>query len=143
MLCARLSENNSEYNSLKLLDHGPLSTEECKLNELAWKLYTPLLDAKFIYSDMYLLIIELNGQQIPMGTYSTLQQGAAVTHDFKRLIPKLVIVVVHINGKATRVLLNLGLLSDFMSITLADQLRLSLTELTKPIWCSWWSRVDA
>ena len=132
-LCAGLSENNPEYNTLELLDRGLLSEEKCKLDELAWELYTPLPDAKFMYSDTHLFVIELNGQQIPAGTYPALQWGAAVTRDFKRLIPKPVVVVVHINGKPARVPLDLGSLSDFMSVTLVDQLRLPLTELEKPI----------
>jgi len=132
-LCAELSENNPEYNTLELLDRGPLSEEECKLDKLAWELYIPLPDAKFMYSDTHLFVIELNGQQIPAGTYPALQRGAAVTRDFKRLIPKPVVIVVHINGKPARVLLDSGSLSDFMSVTLVDQLRLPLNELEKPI----------
>jgi len=132
-LCAGLSENNPEYNTLKLLDRGPLSEEECKLDELAQELYTPLPDAKFMYSETHLFVVELNGQQIPAGMYPALQRGAAVTRDFKRLIPKPVVVVVHINGKPARALLDSGSLSDFMSVTLADQLRLPLNELEKPI----------
>ena len=65
-LCAGLSENNPEYNTLKLLDRGLLSEEECKLDKLARELYTPLPDAKFMYSNTHLFVIELNGQQIPI-----------------------------------------------------------------------------
>ncbi|KIK33352.1 hypothetical protein CY34DRAFT_27054 [Suillus luteus UH-Slu-Lm8-n1] len=80
-----------------------------------------------------LFVVELNGQQIPAGTYPALQRGSAVTKDLKRLIPKPVVVLVHVNGHPARALIDSGSLSDFMSVTLAEQLKVPRQELTKPI----------
>ena len=50
-----------------------------------------------------------------------------------RVCPKPVIVVVQINGQPCRALLDSGSLSDFMSTTLADQLKVKLELLDKPL----------
>lgn len=52
---------------------------------------------------------------------------------FDRVCPKPVIAVVKVNGQPCRALLDSGSLSDFISTTLADQLKLNLIELEKPL----------
>lgn len=42
-------------------------------------------------------------------------------------------VIVHINGKPAHALIDSGSLSEFMSVTLAEQLKVPRTELTKPV----------
>lgn len=106
---------------------------ECQLEDIARTLHSPLPDAKFISDETYLYIMELNGQQLPVGTYPALQRGSAVTRDFKQMIPKPVVVIVNINGRLACALINSGSLSDFMSVTLADQLKVPKIALTKPL----------
>jgi len=65
--------------------------------------------------------------------FSAIQRNAAVTHDFKRTIPKLIVVVVHVNGQPARALIDMGSLADFVSLTLVEQLRLERVMLEKPL----------
>ena len=73
------------------------------------------------------------GLQIPRGTYPGLQKMTAVPKDFTHVIPKPLVVVVKVNGHPARALLDSGSLGDFMSTTLADQLKVKRIELEKPI----------
>lgn len=116
---------------LWLLDRGPLTEKECQLDNVVRRIYTLTLDAKFLYNESYLFVLELNRQQIPAGTYLALQQGAAVTKDFKQMIPKPVVVVVNVNGRPACALIDSGSLSYFMSVTLAEQLKVPKAVLTK------------
>ena len=50
-----------------------------------------------------------------------------------RVCPKLVIVVVSVNGQSCRALIDSGSFSDFMSTTLADQLKVKLEVLDRPL----------
>ncbi|EPQ50009.1 hypothetical protein GLOTRDRAFT_16397, partial [Gloeophyllum trabeum ATCC 11539] len=78
-------------------------------------------------------VTELNGVQVPANAYPNIQRNASVTKDFKRLIPKPIVIVVQINGQPARALLDSGSLADFMSYDLANQLRVAKVELTKPL----------
>jgi hypothetical protein len=78
-------------------------------------------------------LIELNGQQVAQGWYPAIQCNTAVTRDFRRLIPKPIVVVVHINRCPARALIDTGSLADFMSSTLADQLKIKWITLEKPL----------
>lgn len=62
-----------------------------------------------------------------------LERNAAKVKGFDRICPKPLVVATKINGRTCRALLDTGSLSDFMSTTLADQLKLELTTLDKPI----------
>lgn len=73
----------------------------------------------------------LNGTQVKSDTYPTLERNSGAPKDFKRLIPKPVIVVVQVNGQPARALLDSGSLTDFMSATLAEQLDVRRVELAK------------
>jgi Reverse transcriptase (RNA-dependent DNA polymerase)/Retroviral aspartyl protease len=73
------------------------------------------------------------GVQVPRGTYVALQRNAAVPKDFTCLVPKPIVIVVQINGHPARALLDSGSLGDFMSTSLADQLKVTKTELEKPL----------
>jgi hypothetical protein len=79
------------------------------------------------------LELELNGVQVPWGTYAGLQRNAAVPKDFTQVVPKPIVVVVDIKGQPAHALLDLGLSGDFISMTLADQLKLLCVELTWPL----------
>ncbi|KIK33077.1 hypothetical protein CY34DRAFT_65025, partial [Suillus luteus UH-Slu-Lm8-n1] len=128
----RLGQSPNESNMLRLLERGSLTELECQLEDVARSIYSPP-DAKFLCDGTRLFAVELNGQQIPAGTYPALHRGAAITKDFKRVIPRPVVVVVYVNGRQARALIDSGSLSDFMSVTLADQLKLKKTELTRPL----------
>ncbi|RDB29688.1 Retrovirus-related Pol polyprotein from transposon opus [Hypsizygus marmoreus] len=77
--------------------------------------------------------LELNGVQVPRGTYMGLQRNAAIPKDFSWVVPKPVVVVVMVNGHPAWALLDSGSLGDFMSSTLADQLKVPRIELAKPL----------
>ncbi|KAJ3963622.1 hypothetical protein EV361DRAFT_985947, partial [Lentinula raphanica] len=77
--------------------------------------------------------IEINGVQVPKGTYPAIQRNAAMTKDFSRRIPKSLVVVVKVNGHPARALIDTGSLGDFISTTFADQLGIEKMELTKPL----------
>ncbi|KAF8831165.1 hypothetical protein HHX47_DHR1000004 [Lentinula edodes] len=77
--------------------------------------------------------LELNGVQIPKGTYPAVQRNAAMTKDFSRRIPKPLVVVVKVNGHPARALIDTGSLGDFISSNFADQLGIQKMELTKPL----------
>ncbi|KAG2045859.1 hypothetical protein BDR06DRAFT_900090 [Suillus hirtellus] len=106
---------------------------ECQLDDVTRRIYTPPPDVKVMCKNVHLFVLELNGQQIPAGTYPALHRTAAVAKDFKWVIPKPLVVMVHINGHPARALIDSGSLSDFMSVTLADQLKIPRIELAKPI----------
>lgn len=62
-----------------------------------------------------------------------LERNASKTVDFRRMLPKLVVVEVRINGQPARALIDTGSMADFMSTTLVDQLRLRTDILAKPL----------
>lgn len=77
--------------------------------------------------------VSVFGVQIPRGTYPALQRNASITRDFRRAIPKPVVVIVHVNGHPARALIDTGSLADFMSLTTAEQIKCKLTMLEKPL----------
>jgi len=78
-------------------------------------------------------VIDSFGAQVPQGTFPALQRNSASTKDFTRAIPKLVVVVVHVNGRPARALIDTGSLADFISLTTAEQLKCQLVTLEKPL----------
>ena len=62
-----------------------------------------------------------------------LEQNASRIKMTDPICPKPVIVVAQINGHPCRALLDSGSLSDFMSTTVADQLKVKLELLDKPL----------
>ncbi|KAJ3476428.1 hypothetical protein NLI96_g11162 [Meripilus lineatus] len=76
------------------------------------------------------LIIQLNAVE---PTYSALHRTAAVTRDFRRLIPEPIVVVVDVNGQPAQALLDSGLLTDFISAKFVHQLKAMMFELEKPV----------
>lgn len=77
--------------------------------------------------------LELNGVQLPSESLTSVQRSAAIVKDFTRLIPKPIVVVVEVNGRPARALLDSGSLADFISTNLAEQLSLPKITLAKPI----------
>lgn len=61
------------------------------------------------------------------------ERTAMKVKDFTRKLPKPVIIEVFVNGKPARALIDSGSLADFMSTTLADQLRVERDLLAKPL----------
>ncbi|OCH93667.1 hypothetical protein OBBRIDRAFT_749080, partial [Obba rivulosa] len=88
-------------------------------------------------ADDLLLSIGLNAVSVSKSKdfegLPALQRNASSPRDFKRLIPKPVVVVVDINGHPARALLDSGSLSDFMSTKLAHQLGVKTFELEKAL----------
>ncbi|KAG1759436.1 hypothetical protein EDD22DRAFT_955899 [Suillus occidentalis] len=121
-----------EDNHLWLLDQGELSPLECALEDTLHQLFA-IPDIRFEQTPHHFKLVELNGQQIAQGRYLAIQHNSATTRDFRRLIPKPVVVVVHINSCPTRALINTGSLANFMLSTLADQLKIKRIMLEKPL----------
>ena len=74
---------------------------------LPWKIptwlfapcHTNLEDEGMEVTDNELLpSLDLSGIQVPQGSYTALERNATVMKDFKRPVPKPIVVVVHING---------------------------------------------
>lgn len=62
-----------------------------------------------------------------------LERNASKTVDFRRNLPKLLVIEVHVNGSPVRALVDTGSMADFVSTTLVDQLKLSTSVLAKPL----------
>ncbi|MDF5731949.1 MAG: retropepsin-like aspartic protease [Rhizonema sp. PD38] len=65
--------------------------------------------------------------------YKAVERHAAVTKDISQPIPNPPVIMVSVNGHPVQALLDSGLLSDFMSSTLADQLNVPHIKLAKPL----------
>jgi hypothetical protein len=89
--------------------------------------------ASALRTHMSVTELELNGVQIPRDQLSAVERNAAVTRDATRVVPKPVVVVTRVNGQSVRALIDSGSLGDFMSTTLADQLRVKRINLEKPL----------
>ena len=66
-------------------------------------------------------------------SYSALECNTVITKDITRMIPKPVVVVVHINEQPARALVDMGSLADFMSLNLVEQLKAKQIWLEKPL----------
>ncbi|CAA7263787.1 unnamed protein product [Cyclocybe aegerita] len=77
--------------------------------------------------------VELGAQQPAEDVLPAAQQNAAMVKDPSCVVPNPITVVVHVNGKPARALIDSGSLCDFMSSTLADQLKLHKEELKTPL----------
>jgi Retroviral aspartyl protease len=73
------------------------------------------------------------GVQISREMLPALQRNASVTRDVSRTVPKPIIIMAKINGNSVRALVDSGSLGDFMSTTLADQLKVPHIVLEKPL----------
>ncbi|KAJ6523055.1 hypothetical protein B0H19DRAFT_1078033 [Mycena capillaripes] len=62
-----------------------------------------------------------------------IERNAMVPRDFRRCLPKPVIIQVMVNNKPVRALLDTGSMADFISTTLVDRLALKKDVLAKPI----------
>ena len=74
-----------------------------------------------------------NGIQVARGTYPAMQQNATSVKDPSRIVPKPVVITIKINRHPARALIDSGSLGDFMSTTLADQLKLTKEKLEVPL----------
>ncbi|KAG2339119.1 hypothetical protein BDR05DRAFT_1003662 [Suillus weaverae] len=63
----------------------------------------------------------------------TLHRNAAHPKSSCRILPKALVVVIHINDHPCHALLDSGSLTDFLSTTIVDQLKLKIDLLDKPI----------
>ncbi|KAG6825065.1 hypothetical protein H0H87_010449, partial [Tephrocybe sp. NHM501043] len=77
--------------------------------------------------------LTIAGIQVPHGMLTGLQCNAAAPQDFMRIVPKPVVVVIEVNGHPSQALLDSGSVGDFMSTTLADQLKVQKIVLAKPL----------
>ena len=77
--------------------------------------------------------LDLYGVQIPWGMYPAVQRNTTMLKDASHKVPKPVVVTAKINGHSTWALLDMGSLWDFMSSTVADQLKVERAKLTSPL----------
>ncbi|KAL0562391.1 hypothetical protein V5O48_019696, partial [Marasmius crinis-equi] len=73
------------------------------------------------------------GVHIEPKAFPGLRRTSSLVKDVGRVVPQPLIIVVNINGKPARALVDSGSLGDFMSTQLADQLRVKKTYLEKPL----------
>ena len=73
--------------------------------------------------------VDLGRNPSRQSKYPALQRNAAQVKGKQRILPKPVVVSVTVNGHPVRTLLDSGSLGDFMSSTLADQLKVKKTTL--------------
>ena len=92
----------------------------------------PALNARQDTPDWDFPNLELNGVQVPRGTYPAVQRNAASVKA-SRVVPKPIVITVKINNHPARALLDSGSLGDFMSSTLADQLKVDRVKLELPL----------
>lgn len=71
--------------------------------------------------------------QIEPKTYPALQRNSSVVRDVSQVVPHPVVVVVQINGRECRALIDTGSLGDFMSTQVADQLKVFKTYFPSPM----------
>jgi hypothetical protein len=76
--------------------------------------------------------LELNGVQVPRGTYPAVQQNTAAVKA-SCVVPRPIVITVKINNHPARALLDSGSLGDFMSSMLADQLKVDCMKLDLPL----------
>jgi hypothetical protein len=101
------------------------------VEQWANEILTPPLDSKDLQLVSLPPNLEVYGIQVPQGSYAGLQRNATVPKDFTCMVPKPVVIVVHINGHPACALLDSGSLGDFMSTSLADQLKVRKVALKK------------
>ncbi|EGN94979.1 hypothetical protein SERLA73DRAFT_76992 [Serpula lacrymans var. lacrymans S7.3] len=132
-LCNELLTGVDETAVFDWLYQVPTGPEKSAVLEMVADLTRHCPNAQFEEVGSQAVTIELNGQQIPSGTYPALEQNAAITKDYKRMLPQPVVVTVLVNQQPARALIDSGLLADFMSSTLANQLKVPLSKLAKPL----------
>lgn len=67
-------------------------------------------------------ILSLFGQQVLIESYSSIQHNVTQAKDPSWKVPKPLVVVIRINGEPAHTMIDLGLLGDFISSTLVQQL---------------------
>jgi hypothetical protein len=78
-------------------------------------------------------VIEAYGKQVSPGTFPTLKRNGAIARDLERKLPKPMVIAVKINGQTCIALVDSGSQSDFMSTSVADQLKVDKIELAVPL----------
>jgi hypothetical protein len=77
--------------------------------------------------------LDLSGIQVDRNKYPNLQRNASLVKGGSRILPKPIVLQVKINGQPARALVDSGSLGDFMSTTLADQLKVKKVTLNAPL----------
>ena len=75
----------------------------------------------------------ISAVQVDRNKYPAVQQNAASVKDKARVLPKPVVLKVQIQGHPARALVDSGSQGDFVSTTLADQLKLNKGKLESPL----------
>lgn len=126
------TELEREDNHLRLLDIEALSSMDCALEKVVHQLYA-ILNVKFDKTPHHFRLVELNRQQVAPRWFPAIERNSAIAQDFKCLILKPIVITIHINRQPTKALVNMKSLANFISSTLADQLRVKHIMLDKPL----------
>jgi hypothetical protein len=78
-------------------------------------------------------VVDLAGVQVDHNKYHHLQRNAASVKGDTQILPKPIVIQVQVNGHPAQALVDSGSLGDFMSSTLADQLRVKRKTLDAPL----------
>ncbi len=107
------------------------------IDDINWHTVKMFVDDLYALCDMRkdceLPYTEICGVQVDRNKYVALQRNAAAPKGRLCTVPKPIVITVHINGHPIRVLIDSGLLGDFISSNIADQLNLKREELSMPL----------
>ena len=106
----------SEDDDVQMEDSDPV----LRMNTTMIRNGAPQKRRQYLTSDRYVKSVSRNG---------------AKPRDPTRKIPQPIVIDLTINGKVVRALIDTGSLSDFISNTVADQLKLNRVRLQTPITC--------
>ncbi|KAG6913796.1 hypothetical protein DXG01_004202 [Tephrocybe rancida] len=138
--------SNLEHDMFPLEDHddlnpgllpfGPLPPADAKIQYVddLFKLWVKNLSRVNIQDKGdRLTVLELDGQQVEAGTYPALLRHNVKHRDPACAVPKPLVIIVKIDGHPVHALMDSWLLGDFMSSTIAEQLKVKKVELSSPI----------
>ncbi len=77
--------------------------------------------------------LKLNATQAQRGDFTAVQRNSANVQDARRKIPRMLVIVVKVNGHPCRALIDTGSMGDFISTTIVDQLGLKRIVLSVPL----------
>jgi hypothetical protein len=138
----RIAASHLEPKPWEIADEWIKSRDWCQTTLATENGYTqrPIIDGHHVVdlheddiSD-YVYDLDFYGIQVDKNKYVNIQRNAArVKDNHERLLPKPVVIRVNVNGLPVRALVDSGSLSDFISSTTVDQLKLKRTILDKPL----------
>lgn len=119
----------SGWDILSILDRTRSIREDLKMD----KKTRAEQDAEVVFLNVARIKSAKKMSRVEEEKLENIERTAMKVKDFTRKLPKPVVAEVYINGKPAQALIDSGSLADFMSTTLADQLKLKKDVLAKPL----------